>query len=516
MNAGATGDEPPDTAGGRVGSIAGVVVGLAVVVVVAYLVVPGWRHKADASLPASQQQVVTAEPAVDPALVAQLRALPGGTQGAPAILTYHDISTKPGFYNVTPAAFAEQMRLLHEAAFHTMTGAQLKAWLDGAPLPPHSVLLSFDDGANGVWQYADPILARYGFHAMAFIITGFVGTSQPYYMTWPKIAQLAASGRWDLESHTHLGHVQVPTDDHGGMGAFLTSLQYLDAQHRPETIPEYTARVSGDLAESKNQLMAHGLPAPDFFAYPFSAHDDNPQTTPILRNLVSTDFRAAMLDESRSVAATTTADLAGRNLRRTDVIASTTPDLWLNNLRSSIALDPATAAPLKTPGNWVNSVGKPAPLVIKDDTVILDPGASNSTQRIFARQQTSFWQTYTASATLGGFRAVGDGTTTGIGVLTNDPQQVELDVSNGSYSVVQGLGPAKRVLTQGNLPPATSYSATLAVTPNAVSASVDGRVIANVRRDPNSGPASGGIAITGARTNSSSPLPVISRLVTSE
>ena len=77
-------------------------------------------------------------------------------------------------------------------------------------MPPHSVMITFDDGAKGVWQYADPVLARYDLHATAFIITGFVGTHAPYYMTWDEIAELHDSGRWDIEAHTHLGHVQVP------------------------------------------------------------------------------------------------------------------------------------------------------------------------------------------------------------------------------------------------------------------------------------------------------------------
>ena len=49
-------------------------------------------------------------------------------------------------------------------------------------------------------------------HATAFIITGFVGTHAPYYMTWDQITELQNSGRWDIEAHTHLGHVRCPAD----------------------------------------------------------------------------------------------------------------------------------------------------------------------------------------------------------------------------------------------------------------------------------------------------------------
>ena len=84
-------------------------------------------------------------------------------------------------------------------------------------------MITFDDGATGVWQYADPVLKRLDMHAIAFIITGFVGTHAPYYMTWDQITELHNSGRWDMEAHTHLGHVQVPSDNNGNEGPFLTT-----------------------------------------------------------------------------------------------------------------------------------------------------------------------------------------------------------------------------------------------------------------------------------------------------
>ena len=116
---------------------------------------------------------------------------------------------------MTPENFAAQMQLIHDAGWTTLTTDQLDGWLDGEPLPPHSVMITFDDGATGVWQYADPVLKRLDMHATAFIITGFVGTHAPYYMTWDQITELHNNGRWDIEAHTHLGHVQVPSDNEG-------------------------------------------------------------------------------------------------------------------------------------------------------------------------------------------------------------------------------------------------------------------------------------------------------------
>ena len=116
------------------------------------------------------------------------------------------------------------MRMIHDAGLDHPDGRPAgPVARTGEPLPPHSLMVTFDDGARGVWRFADPVLARFNQHAVAFIITGFVGTHEPYYMTWDEIADLHNSGRWDLEAHTHLGHVQVPSDANGGQGPYLTT-----------------------------------------------------------------------------------------------------------------------------------------------------------------------------------------------------------------------------------------------------------------------------------------------------
>ena len=269
---------------------------LSTAVVAAYLILPGmwqWNRAAmraethGTSRPAVQVDTVSGP--VDPALVAKLASLSTSPQAPPLILTYHDIGHTKDRYTVTPENFAVQMRMIHDAGWTTLTANDLSRWLAGEPMPPHGVFITFDDGTRGVWQYADPVLKRYGLHAMTFIITGFVATHAPYYMTWDQIHELQNSGRWDVEAHTHLGHVQVPSDANGHEGAFLTTAQWLPAQNRVQTDEEYYARVQGDLTECKHQFVLHNLPEPRFLAYPFSAHEDaeNPARAAMLSSIVT-------------------------------------------------------------------------------------------------------------------------------------------------------------------------------------------------------------------------------------
>jgi peptidoglycan/xylan/chitin deacetylase (PgdA/CDA1 family) len=58
---------------------------------------------------------------------------------------------------------------------HVIDGAQLRACLGGAPLPPHAVLITFDDGYRNNYRYALPVLRRFGVGAIFFLTSGFVG-----------------------------------------------------------------------------------------------------------------------------------------------------------------------------------------------------------------------------------------------------------------------------------------------------------------------------------------------------
>jgi poly-beta-1,6-N-acetyl-D-glucosamine N-deacetylase len=131
----------------------------------------------------------------------------------PIVISYHDISPiASSSYTVTPARFAEQMALLDALGVHTLSASEYRAYTEGKPVPPRSVMITFDDGTRGVYRFADKVLAQHKFRAVSFIITGFIGTRAPYYMTWNEIDQLDRSGRWDFEAHTHVGHARIPID----------------------------------------------------------------------------------------------------------------------------------------------------------------------------------------------------------------------------------------------------------------------------------------------------------------
>lgn len=80
-------------------------------------------------------------------------------------------------------------------AVRTVPARQFAAYAAGGPVPPRSVLLTFDDGTRGLWAYADRIRARHRMHGSAFLITGRTGRTHPYHLTWAEAARMRESGR---------------------------------------------------------------------------------------------------------------------------------------------------------------------------------------------------------------------------------------------------------------------------------------------------------------------------------
>ncbi|MCZ7461231.1 polysaccharide deacetylase family protein [Streptomyces sp. WMMC940] len=129
------------------------------------------------------------------------------------ILMYHAIAHRPApavhGLSVAPEAFAEQMELLGERGFTPVTTAGLgRAWRHGEPLPPRPVLITFDDGYEGVHRHALPVLDGLGFASTLFVSTGWLrgaheeGGAPDTMLDWGQVRELAAAGT-EIGGHSH-------------------------------------------------------------------------------------------------------------------------------------------------------------------------------------------------------------------------------------------------------------------------------------------------------------------------
>ncbi|WP_455354673.1 polysaccharide deacetylase family protein [Streptomyces sp. SYSU K217416] len=129
------------------------------------------------------------------------------------VLMYHSVAHDPApatrGLSVAPEAFAEQMDLLGERGFTPLTTAQLaNAWRSFEALPPRPVLITFDDGYEGVHRHALPALAKHGFASTLFVSTGWLrgpddcGGALDTMLDWHQVRELTAAGT-EIGGHSH-------------------------------------------------------------------------------------------------------------------------------------------------------------------------------------------------------------------------------------------------------------------------------------------------------------------------
>lgn len=122
------------------------------------------------------------------------------------VLMYHHVDTALSAHDpvtvsltVMAQAFEAQLRLLRDAGYRSMSLEDLWAGLARhAPVPPHRVVLTFDDGYEDNYAVVFPLLRRYGFVAAFFVVTSTIGT--PGHMTGAQLRAMARAGM-EIESH---------------------------------------------------------------------------------------------------------------------------------------------------------------------------------------------------------------------------------------------------------------------------------------------------------------------------
>jgi peptidoglycan/xylan/chitin deacetylase (PgdA/CDA1 family) len=119
------------------------------------------------------------------------------------VLCYHNIKINPGkedLLRIDVARFDEQMEFLYKSGYHTISPDQLYRHLTlGTSLPANPIMISFDDSHEEQFSIAKPILDKYGFKGVFFIMT--VCINKPKYLTAMQIKELSREGH-AIENHT--------------------------------------------------------------------------------------------------------------------------------------------------------------------------------------------------------------------------------------------------------------------------------------------------------------------------
>ena len=148
------------------------------------------------------------------------------------VLMYHHVSPVDGMINVSPHNFEEQLQWLKRRGYRSLTSDEFADHLNGRPVPAKSVLITFDDGYLDNWVYAYPLLKRYGYTAIVFLVTSWInggplrqclgqgelpetpshrecedriaqGRSDDVILRWSEIKAMRDDGVIEFHSHTH-------------------------------------------------------------------------------------------------------------------------------------------------------------------------------------------------------------------------------------------------------------------------------------------------------------------------
>jgi peptidoglycan/xylan/chitin deacetylase (PgdA/CDA1 family) len=173
----------------------------------------GGSASSHASRPSSAVPAA-AQIANGPVAAAKSSTLPLGHSRAPVpVLMYHVIASAPpaaayGGLWVPPAALRAQVAALAGAGFNGVTlDAVLDAWSGKDTLPPHPVVLSFDDGYLSQGKDAAAILAEYGWPGVLNLAWHNLGT--PGGLTKGRVLEMIRAG-WEIDAHS-LTHPDLTT-----------------------------------------------------------------------------------------------------------------------------------------------------------------------------------------------------------------------------------------------------------------------------------------------------------------
>lgn len=196
----------------------------------------------------------------------------------PVILMYHSIAAGGSPLETSPDTFARQMEWLSTHARVAPLSEVVDSVAGGKPLPPKTVVLTFDDGFADFYSQAAPVLRQFGFPATVFLPTAYCGRTnqwpgQPAWvperplMTWEQIRELAGNG-YSFGAHS---------------------------EHHPDLTAISCTEAEREIAGSRREIESRvGRPA-DYFCYPYG------KWNAAVRELVARSYRGACATSAGAV-----------------------------------------------------------------------------------------------------------------------------------------------------------------------------------------------------------------------
>lgn len=210
------------------------------------------------------------------------------------IIMYHSLlkeESRHGPYVISPQQFEEDVAYLQREGYTTIVMEDLLAYVHkGQPLPEKPVMLTFDDGYYNNYEYAFPVLQKYGAKMVLSPVGSYTDAysrtqeerANYSYLTWERLREMRESGLVELQNHTYDMHA---SDASHRKGASKTA---------GETPEQYRAALTGDVMRMQERMREELGYCPTTFTYPFGAVSR--ESVSILKEM---GFQATLVCESR-------------------------------------------------------------------------------------------------------------------------------------------------------------------------------------------------------------------------
>lgn len=170
------------------------------------------------------------------------------------ILTYHHVGIPSGKWRlntVSERSFEYQMNFMKRHGFEVISfDALVEGIKNGHEFARNSVVIQFDDGYEDNYKYAFPILKKYGFPAMVFLVSDKVNT--PDFLTWDEVIEME---QYNFLAGAHTRHhVYLPRASMAQARDEIAGSKKIIEDHLGHSI-DYFAYPSGGFTEEVKQIV---------------------------------------------------------------------------------------------------------------------------------------------------------------------------------------------------------------------------------------------------------------------
>ncbi|TCB58074.1 poly-beta-1,6-N-acetyl-D-glucosamine N-deacetylase PgaB [Acinetobacter terrae] len=217
------------------------------------------------------------------------------------VIGYHEIiNTENALipeYAVSTTQFQQHIDWLKKNGFHFINVDQLiQAHQGKYSLPTKPVLLTVDDGYASFYQNAYPIVKANKIPVVLAVVGSWLEPKEDQsidfsgeqlqrkeMLSWAELKEMQDSGLVEMASHSYNLHRGIVGNPQGNFEPAAVTRLYDAKSASYEDDSHYQQRISNDLKQNNQLLIAHGLKSPRVMVWPYGHY--NMQTVKIAKQL---------------------------------------------------------------------------------------------------------------------------------------------------------------------------------------------------------------------------------------